>query len=59
MSVDSELLLGDPALSLADGVILPWTQSGMGLFNYFQRLLEGLASDLDFSLSTPWTELPE
>jgi excinuclease ABC subunit A len=57
MSVDSELLLGDPALSLADGVILPWTQSGKGLFNYFQRLLEGLAADLDFSLKTPWRDL--
>jgi excinuclease ABC subunit A len=57
MSVDSDLLLGDPALSLAEGVILPWTQSGKGLFNYFQRLLEGLASDLDFSLKTPWNEL--
>jgi excinuclease ABC subunit A len=59
MSVDSELLLGDPALSLAEGVILPWTQSGKGLFNYFQRLLEGLAADLDFSLKTPWRDLPE
>jgi excinuclease ABC subunit A len=57
MSVDSELLLGDAALSLADGVILPWTQSGKGLFNYFQRLLEGLAADLDFSLKTPWRDL--
>ena len=57
MSVDSELLLGDPELSLADGVILPWTQSGKGLFNYFQRLLEGLAADLDFSLKTPWKKL--
>ncbi|MET4780255.1 excinuclease ABC subunit UvrA [Glaciihabitans sp. UYNi722] len=59
MSVDSELLLGDPELSLADGVILPWTQSGKGLFNYFQRLLEGLAHDLDFSLTTPWRGLSD
>ncbi|MFP7760461.1 excinuclease ABC subunit UvrA [Marisediminicola sp. LYQ134] len=57
MSVDAELLLGDEELSLADGVILPWTQSGKGLFNYFQRLLEGLARDLDFSLKTPWRDL--
>ncbi len=59
MSVDSELLLGDPALSLADGVILPWTQSGKGLFTYFQRLLQGLANDLNFSLKTPWEDLDE
>ncbi|MHB1234909.1 MAG: excinuclease ABC subunit UvrA, partial [Microbacteriaceae bacterium] len=59
MSVDAELLLGDPALSLAEGVVLPWTQAGKGLFNYFQRLLEGLAAELDFSLDTPWSQLPE
>ncbi|WP_165064755.1 excinuclease ABC subunit UvrA [Marisediminicola senii] len=59
MSVDTELVLGDEELSLADGVILPWTQSGKGLFNYFQRLLQGLASDLDFSLTTPWRDLDE
>jgi excinuclease ABC subunit A len=59
MSVDSELLLGDPELSVADGVILPWTQSGKGLFNYFQRLLEGLAADLNFDLRTPWQDLDE
>lgn len=59
MSVDPELLLGDPSLSLSDGVILPWTQSGKGLYNYFQRLLQGLAGELGFSLETPWSELPE
>ena len=59
MSVDSELLLGDPSLSLADGVILPWAQAGKGLFTYFQRLLQGLARDLDFSLKTPWEDLDD
>ncbi|BDZ50622.1 UvrABC system protein A [Frondihabitans sucicola] len=57
MSVDSDLLLGDDELSLAEGVILPWTNSGKGLYNYFQKLLEGLASDLDFTLKTPWKDL--
>lgn len=59
MAVDSELLLGDTELSLSEGVILPWTQSGKGLYNYFQRLLEGLARDLDFSLKTPWRDLSD
>ncbi|WP_370454059.1 excinuclease ABC subunit UvrA [Frondihabitans sp. PhB188] len=57
MSVDSDLLLGDDELSLAEGVILPWTQSGKGLYNYFQKLLEGLSGDLGFSLKTPWRDL--
>lgn len=59
MSVDSELVLGDPSLSIASGVVLPWTQSGKGLFNYFQRMLEGLAADLDFSLDSAWDDLTE
>ena len=59
MAVDADLLIADESVSLADGAILPWTQSGKGLFNYFERLLEGLARDLKFTLTTPWGELPE
>ncbi|MEP6479378.1 MAG: excinuclease ABC subunit UvrA, partial [Rhodoglobus sp.] len=57
MSVDAELLIADESVSLADGVILPWTNSGKGLFNYFEKLLDGLSRDLNFSLDTPWGEL--
>ncbi|WP_307859204.1 excinuclease ABC subunit UvrA [Desertivibrio insolitus] len=59
MAVDPDLLLGDEELSLNDGVILPWTNSGKGLFNYFGKLLDGLARDLGFSLDTPWRDLNE
>ncbi|MET0304593.1 MAG: excinuclease ABC subunit UvrA [Microbacteriaceae bacterium] len=59
MAVDTELLVGDPALTLNEGVILPWNQGGKGLYNYFQRLLQGLARDLDFDLDTPWGELSD
>ncbi|RZU65071.1 excinuclease ABC subunit A [Microterricola gilva] len=58
MSVDEDLLLGDPELSIAEGVILPWTTQGKGLFSYYEKLLEGLARDLDFDLTTPWQKLP-
>ncbi|APF33640.1 ABC-ATPase UvrA [Microbacterium sp. AISO3] len=58
MSVDPELMLGDEELSIAEGVLLPWTTQGKGLFQYYERLLEGLASDLKFSLKTPWRDLP-
>ncbi|MCU1480742.1 MAG: uvrA [Subtercola sp.] len=57
MSVDAELLLGDPELSIAEGVIIPWTTQGKGLYNYYEKLLEGLARDLKFNLKTPWNEL--
>ncbi|QNE37507.1 excinuclease ABC subunit UvrA [Leifsonia shinshuensis] len=59
MSVDEDLLLGDDELSIADGVIVPWTTQGKGLFNYYEKLLDGLARDLGFSLKTPWKKLPQ
>nr|WP_170206126.1 excinuclease ABC subunit UvrA [Klugiella xanthotipulae] len=58
MSVDEQLLLGDPALSISEGVIIPWTTQGKGLYQYYEKLLVGLSNDLDFSLSTPWKKLP-
>src|SRR5690606_30319849 len=57
MSVDVDLMLGDEELSIREGVIIPWTTQGKGLFQYYERLLEGLASDLNFSLDTPWKDL--
>ena len=57
MSVDVDLMLGDEDLSIREGVIIPWTTQGKGLFQYYDRLLEGLSRDLDFSLDTPWREL--
>lgn len=59
MAVDPEMVIGDPAQSIADGAILPWTQSGKGLYGYFRNLLGSLSQDLDFSLDTPWEDLEE
>jgi len=59
MSVDAELLLGDEELSINEGVIVPWTTQGKGLYQYYEKLLDGLARDLDFSLDTPWRDLPD
>ncbi|WP_460802462.1 excinuclease ABC subunit UvrA [Microbacterium sp. GXF6406] len=57
MSVDVDLMLGDEDLSIREGAIIPWTTQGKGLFQYYERLLEGLAGDLNFSLDTPWKDL--
>jgi len=59
MAVDGDLVVGDPSASINEGVLLPWSTQGKGLYNYFVRLLEGLAKDIEFSLDTPWEELPE
>ena len=59
MAVAAELVIGDKSQSIAGGAILPWSTQGKGLYGYFQRLLEGLSRDLEFSLKTPWSELSE
>jgi excinuclease ABC subunit A len=58
-AVDGDLVIGDHEASINGGVILPWSTQGKGLFSYFTRMLEGLAADMEFSLDTPWHELPE
>ena len=40
MSVDQDLLIGDEDLSIDDGVIIPWTTQGKGLYQYYEKLLE-------------------
>lgn len=59
MSVDVDLMLGDEDLSIRQGVLIPWTTQGKGLFQYYERLLEGLSNDLSFSLDTPWKKLSQ
>lgn len=54
--VDPEMVVPDDELSLADGAIAPW--SGGQSADYFQRLLESLASTLGFRMDTPWRKLP-
>lgn len=59
MAVDPDLILGDESLSINEGVIRPWSTGGKGLYNYFEHLLAGLSVANDFSLNTPWAELPD
>jgi excinuclease ABC subunit A len=54
--VDPDLIVPDPDLSLADGAIHPWSRGTTS--EYFVRMLEGLASSMGFSTTTPWRKLP-
>jgi excinuclease ABC subunit A len=58
MAVDEDLMIGDPDASIADGAILPWSQ-GKSLYQYYERLLFGVAEELGFDLNTPWRKLPK
>ncbi|KAB1663468.1 excinuclease ABC subunit UvrA [Pseudoclavibacter sp. CFCC 13611] len=57
MSVDEELVIGDPEASIHDGAILPWSTQSKGLSHFFEHVLEGLADENGFSLDTPWHKL--
>ncbi len=53
--VSEDLILGDPRISLLEGVVLPWGAPD----GYLRRvILPGLAKHLGFDLNTPWGELP-
>jgi excinuclease ABC subunit A len=51
-----ELVLGDPSVSILEGVVLPW---GVPRGHLRSTILEGLATALEFNLNTPWGKLPE
>jgi len=54
--VSEELILGDPSLSIHEGVILPWGAPD----GYLRRvILPGLAKQLKFDPNTAWQDLPQ
>ena len=54
--VSEDLILGDPSITVLEGVVLPWGEPD----GYLRKvILPGLAKQLGFSLSTPWGELPK
>ncbi len=56
MEVDVELVVPDPARSLADGAISVWQTPYLA--SYFQNIFTALAEQEGFSVETPWGELP-
>lgn len=55
MEVDEELVIPDPDLSIEEGAIAPWSSGHLS--EYYERILEALAEEVGFSLSTPWNKL--
>ena len=53
--VNADLILGDPSISVLEGVILPWGEPS----GYLRKgVLPTLAKAFKFDLNTPWGELP-
>ncbi len=55
LEVDQDLVVPDDSLSLNEGAIAPW--AGGHSSEYFNRLLQGLADELGFSMDKPWSKL--
>jgi excinuclease ABC subunit A len=54
--VSEELILGDPRISLLEGVIIPWGEPQ----GYLKKMvLPALARAYKFDLNSPWGELPK
>ena len=56
MGVDPEKVVPDPDRSIAAGALAPWPE---GSRSWRMRMIETLATEMGFSLSTPWKRLPE
>jgi len=54
--IDEELVVPDPSRSLEEGAIAPWEASTSV---HFYSLLASMADKYDFSMDTPFEELPE
>jgi excinuclease ABC subunit A len=54
--IDPALLIGDPSLSLEEGVILPWSGSSS---QYYDQIVKAIAERYQVDMSRPWAELPQ
>ena len=53
--VNADLVLGDPSLSILEGVILPWGEPA----GYLRKVvLPTLAKSFKFDLDSPWKDIP-
>ena len=56
LEVDPDLVVPDDEVSLADGAVVPWSQTSS---EYFERVLSALADEMGFSMDVPWRALPQ
>ncbi len=54
--IDPELLVGDPGLSVEEGVLLPWSGSSS---QYYDQIIKAVAERYEVDMSRPWSEVPD
>jgi excinuclease ABC subunit A len=57
LTVDPELVIGDPDLSVAEGVMLPW--AGGNRSQYYSQILRAVVEDQGGDPESPWGDLPD
>jgi excinuclease ABC subunit A len=55
LTVDPDLVVPDPKLTLKRGAVAPWAKSSSP---YYQQTLEALGQHYKFRLDRPWSDLP-
>jgi excinuclease ABC subunit A len=58
LEIDADLVVPEPALSLNEGAILPWSKS-KHRDNYYGQMLRAVADHYGFSMDTPFQDLPQ
>ncbi|MGZ7070423.1 MAG: excinuclease ABC subunit UvrA, partial [Methanobacterium sp.] len=58
LEIDTDLVIPDKSLSLEEGAILPWSKSKKRN-NYYTQMLKAVGDHYDFSMDTPFNELPK
>src|SRR6202045_3305552 len=56
MEIDPELVVPDPALSIAEGALAPWANSTS---SYYEQVTEAIAERYGVDLETPWEDLSQ
>jgi excinuclease ABC subunit A len=54
--IDPDLLVPDPALSIGEGALVPWS---LGSSSYYESIIQAIAERYEIDLDTPWCKLSE
>lgn len=58
LTVEPDLVIANPKLTLAEGAIRPWSKTTSRV-SWYARILESLAAEYGFSVSVPVKDLPK
>jgi len=54
--IDPDLLVPDPALSISEGALVPWS---LGNSSFYESVIQAIADRYEIDLELPWQELSE